>query len=202
MRRRCPRTPMSSAPAFPTIPPNSRACVPLSVTLCSSRTLPRRAAGGASGAGRTELATNVIRHGRAPAEVRLLRTGEVLLLDMTNHDLDVTNHDPYTASQPADANAHALSGRGLALAQSFAGYRLVLHPVDQARLGHLHQRPLIAGACCPEVLPAWCGQPPRTRHKICSARAANARAEACGLGSGVDVAAFCCLLWPVTPGDR
>ena len=61
----------------------------------------------------TELATNAIRHGLAPTEVRLLRTGEVFLLD-------VTDHDPDTAPQPADADAHALGGRGLTLAQSFS----------------------------------------------------------------------------------
>ena len=40
-------------------------------------------------------------------------TGKVFLLD-------VTDHDPDTAPQPADADTHALGGRGLTLAQSFS----------------------------------------------------------------------------------
>jgi serine/threonine-protein kinase RsbW len=61
----------------------------------------------------TELATNAIRHGLAPTEVRLMRAGDMFLLD-------VTDHDPDTAPEPADASAEDMGGRGLALAQSFS----------------------------------------------------------------------------------
>ena len=61
----------------------------------------------------TELATNAICHGLAPTEVRLLRAGEMFLLD-------VSDHDPGTIPEPADASASDMGGRGLALAQSFS----------------------------------------------------------------------------------
>ncbi|MCY1143781.1 ATP-binding protein [Actinoplanes sp. Pm04-4] len=61
----------------------------------------------------TELATNAIRHGLAPTEVRLLRTAGGFLLD-------VTDQDPDSVPELAAADEQALGGRGLALAQSFA----------------------------------------------------------------------------------
>lgn len=61
----------------------------------------------------TELATNAIRHGLAPTEVRLLRAGEVFLLD-------VTDHDPDTVPEPTEASVRDMGGRGLTLAQSFS----------------------------------------------------------------------------------
>ncbi|GAA0571713.1 hypothetical protein GCM10010172_65240 [Paractinoplanes ferrugineus] len=61
----------------------------------------------------TELATNAICHGLAPTEVRLLRAGEMFVLD-------VTDHDPDTVPAPTAASPQDMGGRGLALAQSFA----------------------------------------------------------------------------------
>ncbi|GIF02674.1 ATP-binding protein [Actinoplanes siamensis] len=61
----------------------------------------------------TELATNAIRHGRPPTEVRLLHTGELFVLDVADHDL--TTIPELADTRPIDAG-----GRGLLLAQSFA----------------------------------------------------------------------------------
>jgi serine/threonine-protein kinase RsbW len=61
----------------------------------------------------TELATNAIRQGSAPTEVQLLRAGDMFLLD-------VSDHDPDTVPEPADAGVQDMGGRGLALAQSFS----------------------------------------------------------------------------------
>lgn len=61
----------------------------------------------------TESATNAIRHGLAPTEVRLLRLKEGFLLD-------VTDQDPDSVPELAPLDKHALGGRGLALAQSFS----------------------------------------------------------------------------------
>ncbi|WP_067501236.1 ATP-binding protein [Actinoplanes sp. TFC3] len=61
----------------------------------------------------TELATNAIRHGLAPTEIRLLRTGELYVLDVADHDVD-------TIPEPSEAQPQDSGGRGLALARSFA----------------------------------------------------------------------------------
>ncbi|MDR7276524.1 two-component sensor histidine kinase [Catenuloplanes atrovinosus] len=58
----------------------------------------------------SELATNAIRHGQPPTEVRLLRTDAEFVLD-------VLDHDPDTPPEPSDASTFASGGRGLQIAQ-------------------------------------------------------------------------------------
>jgi serine/threonine-protein kinase RsbW len=57
----------------------------------------------------TELATNAIKHGRPPSEVRLLHTGDQFILDVADHDLSSVPQLAHT--RPLDAG-----GRGLFLA--------------------------------------------------------------------------------------
>lgn len=61
----------------------------------------------------TELATNAIRHGLPPTEIRLLHDDEQLILDVADHDL---------TSAPEVAGSRLLDegGRGLLLARSFS----------------------------------------------------------------------------------
>ena len=61
----------------------------------------------------TELATNAIRHGLTPTEVRLLRTGDTFVLD-------VADHDPDSIPEPAEASVNDMGGRGLIIARSFS----------------------------------------------------------------------------------
>ncbi|WP_430784089.1 ATP-binding protein [Actinoplanes sp. G11-F43] len=61
----------------------------------------------------TELATNAIRHGLPPTEIRLLYAGERLILDVADHDL--TTIPELADTRPLDAG-----GRGLLLARSFS----------------------------------------------------------------------------------
>lgn len=61
----------------------------------------------------TELATNAIRHGRPPTEVKLLRTDSQFVLD-------VLDRDPDTSPEPADAAWDSAGGRGLQIAQSLS----------------------------------------------------------------------------------
>ncbi|WIM92852.1 ATP-binding protein [Actinoplanes oblitus] len=61
----------------------------------------------------TELATNAIRHGIPPTEVRLLRNPDSLILDVADHDLS-------TIPELADTRPLHAGGRGLLLAQSFS----------------------------------------------------------------------------------
>ncbi|GAB7046051.1 ATP-binding protein [Catenuloplanes indicus] len=58
----------------------------------------------------SELATNAIRHGQPPTEVRLLRTEEQFVLD-------VIDHDPETPPEPTEADDFDSGGRGLHIAQ-------------------------------------------------------------------------------------
>ena len=62
----------------------------------------------------TELAGNALRHGVPPVVVRLLRDDDCYFLD-------VSDHDPEHAPQPASGmrNSHA-GGRGLLIARSLA----------------------------------------------------------------------------------
>lgn len=61
----------------------------------------------------TELATNGIKHGRPPTEVRLLHTRDNFVLDVADHDLS-------TVPELADTRPVNAGGRGLLLAQSFS----------------------------------------------------------------------------------
>lgn len=61
----------------------------------------------------TELATNAIRHGLPPTEIRLLAGGDRLILDVADHDL--TTIPELSDTRPLDAG-----GRGLLLARSFS----------------------------------------------------------------------------------
>ncbi|MEU8238273.1 ATP-binding protein [Actinoplanes missouriensis] len=61
----------------------------------------------------TELATNAIRHGRPPTEVRLLRTDDSLILDVADRDL--TRLPELAHTRPLHAG-----GRGLLLALTFS----------------------------------------------------------------------------------
>jgi serine/threonine-protein kinase RsbW len=61
----------------------------------------------------TELATNAIRHGRPPTEVRLLCTPDQFVLDVADHDLS-------SVPELADTRPIGAGGRGLKLAQSFS----------------------------------------------------------------------------------
>jgi serine/threonine-protein kinase RsbW len=61
----------------------------------------------------TELATNAIRHGIPPTEVRLLRNSECLVLDVADRDLT-------TIPELADTRPLHAGGRGLMLAISFS----------------------------------------------------------------------------------
>ncbi|MFI5497116.1 ATP-binding protein, partial [Actinoplanes sp. NPDC051859] len=61
----------------------------------------------------TELATNAIRHGLAPTEIRLSKTGDLFLLD-------VTDHAPDTIPIPTTAQQTDIGGRGLTLTRSFS----------------------------------------------------------------------------------
>ncbi|MDR7320106.1 anti-sigma regulatory factor (Ser/Thr protein kinase) [Catenuloplanes niger] len=58
----------------------------------------------------SELATNAIRHGQPPTEVRLLRTDDQFVLD-------VIDHDPASPPEPTDVGDFASGGRGLHIAQ-------------------------------------------------------------------------------------
>jgi len=61
----------------------------------------------------TELATNAIKHGLPPTEVRLLRTHDEFVLDVADHDLT-------TIPELADTRPRDAGGRGLHLANAFA----------------------------------------------------------------------------------
>lgn len=61
----------------------------------------------------TELATNAIRHGLPPTEVRLLRTDSQFVLD-------VLDRDPNSPPEPAEASWDSAGGRGLQIARSLA----------------------------------------------------------------------------------
>ncbi|BBH70051.1 hypothetical protein ACTI_67360 [Actinoplanes sp. OR16] len=61
----------------------------------------------------TELATNAIRHGRPPTEVRLLRNDENVILDVADRDLSSVPELAHT--RPVHAG-----GRGLLLALEFS----------------------------------------------------------------------------------
>jgi anti-sigma regulatory factor (Ser/Thr protein kinase) len=61
----------------------------------------------------TELATNAIRHGIPPTEVRLSRTTDEFVLDVADHDL--TSVPELTDTHPLDSG-----GRGLMLAREFS----------------------------------------------------------------------------------
>ena len=61
----------------------------------------------------TELATNAIRHGSPPTEVRLLHTEDQFVLDVADHDLSTVPE--LAGTRPIDAG-----GRGLQLARSFS----------------------------------------------------------------------------------
>ncbi|SDT54368.1 ATP-binding protein [Actinoplanes derwentensis] len=61
----------------------------------------------------TELATNAIRHGIPPTEVRLLRNDEHLVLDVADRDL--SSIPELAGTRPLHAG-----GRGLMLARSFS----------------------------------------------------------------------------------
>ncbi|GAA1640262.1 hypothetical protein J3R03_004744 [Actinoplanes couchii] len=61
----------------------------------------------------TELATNAIRHGLPPTEIRLLYDAGRLILDVADHDL--TTMPELASGRPLDEG-----GRGLLLARSFS----------------------------------------------------------------------------------
>lgn len=61
----------------------------------------------------TELATNGIRHGRPPTEVRLLRADSEFVLDVADHDLT-------SIPELADVRPLGAGGHGLRLAQTFS----------------------------------------------------------------------------------
>ncbi|SDT22356.1 ATP-binding protein [Actinoplanes derwentensis] len=61
----------------------------------------------------TELATNAIRHGLPPTEIRLLYDAGRLILDVADHDLT-------SAPEPAGGRPLGEGGRGLLLARSFS----------------------------------------------------------------------------------
>lgn len=61
----------------------------------------------------TELATNAIRHGIPPTEVRLMRTADQFVLDVADHDLS-------TVPELAGTRPLGAGGRGLQLARSFS----------------------------------------------------------------------------------
>jgi serine/threonine-protein kinase RsbW len=61
----------------------------------------------------TELASNAIRHGRPPTEIRLLRTDEHFVLDVADHDLTTVPELAHT--RPINAG-----GRGLLLAMNMS----------------------------------------------------------------------------------
>ncbi|MEU4559373.1 ATP-binding protein [Actinoplanes sp. NPDC023936] len=61
----------------------------------------------------TELATNALRHGRPPVEVRLSRVGDLLVVDASDHDLD--GEPQFDVERPLGQG-----GLGLLLARTFA----------------------------------------------------------------------------------
>jgi serine/threonine-protein kinase RsbW len=61
----------------------------------------------------TELATNALRHGLPPTVVRLLRSGDHLVLDVADHDLGA-------APEVVDDRPLGAGGLGLQLTQTFA----------------------------------------------------------------------------------
>jgi serine/threonine-protein kinase RsbW len=61
----------------------------------------------------TELATNALRHGRPPAEVRLLRVDDLLVVDACDHDPD--GEPRFDTERPLGQG-----GLGLLLARTFA----------------------------------------------------------------------------------
>jgi anti-sigma regulatory factor (Ser/Thr protein kinase) len=61
----------------------------------------------------TELATNALRHGLPPTEVRLLRDGDRLIIDVADHDLSAPPE--LDADRPLGAG-----GLGLQLTRTFA----------------------------------------------------------------------------------
>ncbi|MBL7253522.1 ATP-binding protein [Paractinoplanes lichenicola] len=61
----------------------------------------------------TELATNAIKHGRPPTEIRLMRTEEQFILDVADRDLSTVPELAHT--RPIDAG-----GRGLFLAMNMS----------------------------------------------------------------------------------
>ncbi|GAB2583477.1 hypothetical protein Aab01nite_84810 [Paractinoplanes abujensis] len=61
----------------------------------------------------TELATNAIKHGRPPTEIRLMRTEERFILDVADRDLSKIPELAHT--RPIDAG-----GRGLKLAMDMS----------------------------------------------------------------------------------
>ncbi len=61
----------------------------------------------------TELASNAIKHGLPPTEVRLSCTDEEFILDVADHDLS-------SVPELADTRPAGAGGRGLKLALSFS----------------------------------------------------------------------------------
>ncbi len=61
----------------------------------------------------TELATNAIKYGRPPTEVRLLRTHDQFVIEVADRDLS-------TMPELVDTRPVNAGGRGLLLAQSFS----------------------------------------------------------------------------------
>jgi serine/threonine-protein kinase RsbW len=61
----------------------------------------------------TELATNALRHGLPPTVVRLLRSGDDLILDVADHDLGA-------APELVEDRPLGAGGLGLQLTQTFA----------------------------------------------------------------------------------
>ncbi|HWS39426.1 MAG TPA: ATP-binding protein [Actinoplanes sp.] len=61
----------------------------------------------------TELATNAIRHGLPPTEIRLLEDGDQIILDVADHDLT-------SIPEPAGERPLGEGGRGLLLARAFS----------------------------------------------------------------------------------
>ncbi|WP_203790238.1 ATP-binding protein [Paractinoplanes rishiriensis] len=61
----------------------------------------------------TELATNALRHGRPPTVVRLLRSGDRLIIEVADHDL-------FAAPELDEGRPLGAGGLGLQLARAFA----------------------------------------------------------------------------------
>lgn len=62
----------------------------------------------------SELATNALRHGRPPTVVTLFQSGEGLVLDVADHDLD-------GRPEFADVAPAGVGGRGLHFVRAFSG---------------------------------------------------------------------------------
>ncbi len=61
----------------------------------------------------TELATNAIKHGQPPTEIRLLRADDMFVLDVADYDLN--SFPELSDTRPVNAG-----GRGLMLAREFS----------------------------------------------------------------------------------